>query len=173
MKILHVLSQVTPTGAEFYATALANSHSQQGHEVYIVSDTLTAPTQAAYHPQAIDDRSYKQRFSNIRFIRKFVNKYGIDVVHAHSRAASWVAYFALLGTKVPLISTIHGRQHLHLSTKLYDIYGDHVVAVCHNLKTHLVQEVKMNAKKITVLPNGIDFSLLSKPQVVTQSAKKK
>ncbi|MCG8340487.1 MAG: polysaccharide deacetylase family protein [Cytophagales bacterium] len=172
MKILHILSQYRPTGAEFYAVALANDHIQRGHVVHIISDTLTAPTQAHYHAQTIAKRSFKQRIINSCFIRNFVKKHHIDIVHAHSRAASWVAYFALLGTKVPLISTIHGRQAIHPSSKLFDIYGDHVIAVCNNLKTHLTQELHMNASKITIAPNAIDFSTLKKPKVHKETTRK-
>lgn len=160
MKILHVLSQLQVTGAETYAVSIADRHVDEGHEVFIVSDTLLTPTRARYIPQPIGNRRYPQRFRNIGFIRRLIKEHQIDVVHAHSRAASWVSYFALLGTKVPLISTVHGRQHLHASTSLFDIYGDRVIAVCSNLQSHLVSEVKIKGDKISVLPNGFDFSKL-------------
>jgi peptidoglycan/xylan/chitin deacetylase (PgdA/CDA1 family)/glycosyltransferase involved in cell wall biosynthesis len=168
MRILHVLSQVEVTGAETYAVSLANHQMGQGDEVWIVSDTLRTPTQATYLSQPIDNRRYGQRWKNIRFLKDLLRKHRIDVVHAHSRAASWVCYVALLGTKIPLISTIHGRQHLHTSTSLFDIYGDKVIAVCEDLKTHLTEEVKIKPEKITVIPNGFDFDQMKK----TLSSKK-
>ena len=160
MRILHVLSQLQVTGAETYAISIADMHVDEGHEVFIVSDTLLTPTRGRYIPQPIGDRRYLQRLRNIRFLKNFIKEQQIDVVHAHSRAASWVSYFALLGTKVPLISTVHGRQHLHTSTSLFDIYGDRVIAVCSNLRSHLINEVKMNGEKISVISNGFDFSRL-------------
>ena len=160
MRILHVLSQLQVTGAETYAVSIADMHVDEGHEVFVVSDTLLTPTRARYIPQSIGDRRYLQRLRNITFLKKFIKEQQIDVVHAHSRAASWVSYFALLGTNVPLISTVHGRQHLHTSTSLFDVYGYRVIAVCRNLHTHLINEVKMNGEKIAVIPNGFDFSRL-------------
>ena len=162
MHFLHVLSQVEVTGAETYAVSLANHQIGQGDQVWIVSDTLRTPALATYLPQPIDNRRYGQRWKNIRFLKDLLRKHRIDVVHAHSRAASWVCYVALLGTKIPLISTVHGRQHLHTSTSLFDIYGDQVIAVCDDLKTHLAEEVKIKAEKITVIPNGFDFDQMKK-----------
>lgn len=158
MNILHVLSQTHITGAEVYAVQLAAWQQQRNHKVFIVSDTLNTVTDAAYIAQPIHNRTYGQRMRNIRFLRRLILEQHIDVVHAHSRAASWVCYFAVRGTKVPLISTVHGRQHLHASTRLFDMYGNRVIAVCDNLRVHLQNEVRMNATKIVMLPNGFDFA---------------
>jgi hypothetical protein len=94
MRILHVLSQVFISGPEFYVGALAKKHSALGHEIFVVSDTLTAGVKAEFQSRPIADRRYPQRVKNIWFLRRFIEKRGIDVVHAHSRAASWVSYFA-------------------------------------------------------------------------------
>ncbi len=161
LKILHVLSQVQITGAEVYAVTLAEAHIQQGHEVFIISDKLHKQTRASYFSQPIHKRSYKQRLKNIFFLRNFLKQHSIDVVHAHSRAASWVCNIAVKNLKIPLISTIHGRQHLHASVSMFDIYGDKLIAVCNNLKEHLINEVKIDPKKVTTIPNGFDFSNVS------------
>ena len=155
MRILHVLSANFFAGSVAYAVALAEAHRAQGHEVWLVSDAAHLSTAAPQVPAPISQRRYGQRLRNIRLVRRLLAEHQIDVVHAHSRAASWVSYFAVQGTKVPLVSTVHGRQHLHASTSLFDIYGDKVIAICDNLKTHLVEEVKMRPAKIVAIPNGI------------------
>ncbi|MCS7005877.1 MAG: polysaccharide deacetylase family protein [Cytophagales bacterium] len=158
MNILHVLSQTTLTGAETYVATLADFQIQQGNRVFIVSDTFITPTKASIVHQPIARRTYLQRVRNILFLRKFIKSNNIDVVHAHSRASSWVSHFAVLKTRVPLISTIHGRQHLHTSTWLYNVYGDRQIAICENIKQHLIYEVKLNPTHISVIPNGFMFS---------------
>lgn len=157
MNILHILSQVEVTGAETYAVTLADHQIQKGNKVFIISDTLKTPTNAQFFSYPIHNRKYFQRIKNIFYIRKFIKEHQIDIVNTHSRAGSWVAYFALKGTGVPLISTVHGRQHLHVSTSAYDIYGDKVIAVCEHLKTHLIKEVRLKPSKILHIPNAIDF----------------
>jgi peptidoglycan/xylan/chitin deacetylase (PgdA/CDA1 family)/glycosyltransferase involved in cell wall biosynthesis len=158
MRILHVLSANFFAGSVAYAVALAEAHRQQGHQVWLASDAATLPTAATVVQLPISQRKYKQRWRNIQALRKLISEHKIDVVHAHSRAASWVSYFAVRGLPVPLVSTVHGRQHLHASTSLFDVYGDKVIAICENLAEHLRQEVKMASDKIAVVPNGVAFN---------------
>jgi peptidoglycan/xylan/chitin deacetylase (PgdA/CDA1 family)/glycosyltransferase involved in cell wall biosynthesis len=158
MRILHVFSANFFAGSVAYAIALAEAHRREGHQVWLASDAATLPTAATVVQLPISQRSYQQRWRNIQALRQLVRAHDIDVVHAHSRAASWVSYFALRGLKVPLVSTVHGRQHLHTSTSLFNVYGDKVIAICENLAVHLREEVKMEATKIVVVPNGIGFS---------------
>lgn len=157
MRILHVLSANFFAGSVAYAVALAEAHHREGHQVWLASDAAALPTVAAQVQLPISQRKYGQRLRNIRALRELVQRHAIDVVHAHSRAASWVSYFALRGLGVPLVSTVHGRQHLHTSTSLFDIYGQKVIAICENLAEHLREEVKMAPAKIEVVPNGISW----------------
>jgi peptidoglycan/xylan/chitin deacetylase (PgdA/CDA1 family)/glycosyltransferase involved in cell wall biosynthesis len=157
MRILHVLSAEFFAGSVAYAVALAEAHQTQGHRVWTVADTDQLPTSATQLKAPIGNRRYGQRLRNVRLIRQLIQTERIDVVHAHSRAASWVSYVALRGLKVPLVSTVHGRQHLHTSTSLFDIYGDTVIAICGNLREHLITEVKMAPAKIVEIPNGVTF----------------
>ncbi|MGI4883650.1 MAG: polysaccharide deacetylase family protein [Janthinobacterium lividum] len=157
MRILHVLSAEFFAGSAAYAVQLAEAHRAEGHAVWLVSDSDQLPTGAPQVKAAISNRRYGQRLRNARLIRQLVRTEQIDVVHAHSRAASWVSYAALRGLRVPLVSTVHGRQHLHTSTSLFDIYGDKAIAICANLRTHLIEEVQMDPAKIVALPNGVRF----------------
>ena len=157
MRILHVLSANFFAGSVAYALALAEAHRRAGHQVWLASDAASLPTGAAVVQLPISQRRYGQRLRNIRALRQLVKSQRIDVVHAHSRAASWVSYFAVRGLPVPLVSTVHGRQHLHASTSLFDVYGDKVMAICENLAEHLRAEVRLDPAKLVVLPNGVAF----------------
>ena len=157
MRILHVLSANFFAGSVAYAVALAEAHQRAGHQVWLASDAALLPTGAAQVQLPISQRQYGQRLGNVRALRQLVKTHRIDVVHAHSRAASWVSYFALKGLKVPLVSTVHGRQHLHASTSLVDVYGQKVIAICENLAEHLREEVRMAPAKLVVVPNGVAF----------------
>ncbi|MDO7846604.1 polysaccharide deacetylase family protein [Hymenobacter sp. M29] len=157
MRILHVLSAEFFAGSVAYAVQLAEAHRAQGHQVWLLSDSDQLPTGATQLKAPIVNRRYGQRLRNARRIRQLVRQESIDVVHAHSRAASWVSYLGLRGLGVPLVSTVHGRQHLHTSTSLFDVYGDKVIAICENLRQHLITEVKMAPAKIVAIPNGLAF----------------
>ncbi len=171
MRILHVLSANFYAGSVAYAVALAEAHHREGHQVWLASDMAALPTVAAQVQLPISQRKYGQRLRNVRALRELVRRHNIDVVHAHSRAASWVSYFALRGLGVPLVSTVHGRQHLHASTSLFDVYGQKVIAICENLAEHLREEVKMAPAKIVVVPNGINWESESKNEALKTAGK--
>ena len=156
MNILHVLSQFEVTGAEVYAVTLATAQKSQGHSVTLISDTLHVPYNGRYIAQAIGNRSYTQRFRNITFLIRFIREHDIHVLHGHSRAASWVCNIVSRLTHIPFVSTIHGRQHLHFSSRAWSVYGKNIIAVSDSLKDHLIQELRLDPKHITTIPNGFD-----------------
>jgi peptidoglycan/xylan/chitin deacetylase (PgdA/CDA1 family)/glycosyltransferase involved in cell wall biosynthesis len=164
MNILHVLSQVEVTGAEAYASDLSRYQVAAGHTVFVVSDTLTLPFSATSFFQPISKRSYLQRLKNILWLRRFILEHQIDLVHAHSRAASWVSFIATRLTRTPYVSTVHGRQHIHVSSRSFSVYGRHVIAVCESIREHLLNDLRLSPAHVTVVPNGIDFSLLEGEQ---------
>ena len=155
MRILHVLSQFEVTGAEAYAASLIEAQIADGHSVTIVSDTFTFPTRATYIPLPIGNRSYLSRLKNIATLVSLIHRNSIDIVHAHSRAASWVSLFATRMTRTPLVSTVHGRQHVHASSKAFSVYGTNVIAVSSALREHLVQDLHFDPRDIVVIPNCI------------------
>lgn len=157
LSILHVMSQVELTGAEVHALALARHQISKGHDVWVVADELHLPTTARFVALPISDRTYRARLLNVRKLRRLIQDLKIDVVHAHSRAASWVANYALKWTRVPLISTVHGRQHWHGRFKKNDVYGEQVLAVCENIRSHLIHEFNLRPGKVVTLGNPIEW----------------
>ncbi|MGD1043827.1 MAG: polysaccharide deacetylase family protein [Bacteroidota bacterium] len=169
MNILHVLSQFEVTGAEVYAITLASAQQRLGHSVLLVSDTLHIPFNCSFISQPIGKRSYLQRLRNIGFLIRLIREKNIHIVHGHSRAASWVCNLATLFTGIPFVSTIHGRQHLHLSSKSWSVYGTNIIAVSESLREHLVHELHLDPKYITTIPNGFETQRWISP-VSTQSS---
>lgn len=157
MKILHVLSQFEVTGAESYAVSLIDEQVRSGHTAILVSDTSTLPIRAGYIPLPIGKRSYPQRFRNVVALVLLIREYSIDIVHAHSRAAAWVAYLATRLARTPFVSTVHGRQHVHTSSKTFSIYGKDIIAVSSTLKDHLIQDLGLNPSDIVAIPNCISL----------------
>lgn len=153
MRILHLLSQLQPTGAEAYACLLAKKQMQSDHTVFMASDNYHFPTDATKFQIALGKRSILRRLTNVWKIRGLIKENQIEILHAHSRAASWVGNIASKLTGIPLISTIHGRQHIHASSTRTNPYGQHIIAVCKNLETHLKDELNIHSTPISVLPN--------------------
>jgi len=158
VNILQVLSQFEVTGAETFAATLADTQIANGHTVYIISDNFYTPTSATVITHPIGKRDLAQRWKNVEFLRWFIREKRIDVVHAHSRAASWVCYFATRVGTVPLVSSIHGRQHLHFSSKMFSVYGEKRVAVCRSIYDHLNHDLHYPQDVLSLVHNGIDLT---------------
>ena len=141
MNILMALSQLEITGAEVYATTIADELIERGNKVYIVSDTLTTPTKAEYIKLEFNKRSLIKRIEHIKFLYKLIKEKDIQIVHAHSRASSWSCQVACKLAGIPLITTTHGRQPIHFSRKLIKAFGDYSIAVCENIKKHMVNDI--------------------------------
>ena len=157
MNILMALSQLEITGAEVYATTIADELIARGNNVFIVSDTLTIPTKAEYKKIEFNKRSLLQRIKHIKELYKLIKEKDIHIVHAHSRASSWSCQIVCKLAGIPLITTTHGRQPVHFSRKLIKAFGDYSIAVCENIKKHMVNDIGYNENKISVILNPINF----------------
>ncbi|MNK01226.1 Polysaccharide deacetylase [compost metagenome] len=171
MNVLQLLSQMGVTGAESYAINLGEWLSSQGHQVTLISNTIHLPTDLPFISREIHTNSSLTRFKNVLFLRKFIQENNIQIVHAHSRAAVRVAYWATRGLKVALISSVHGRQHSSFSKKIHDIYGDRVIAVCPNVAESLKSDFAMSPRKIKVIGNPVNPNDYSFVETLTPQKK--
>ena len=171
MRILHLLSQMQPTGAEAYAITLANWLTDHGHDVYIASDRIHVKTRQPYIPLAVHKKGTVTRIKSTLFLRKFLKEKQIQVIHCHSRAAARLAYWATRGSHVAVVSTIHGRQPVSLSKKLLDIYGEKILCICENLTTKLSTKLHMSERKMRLIRNPVDTERLSFVEELTDQAK--
>lgn len=155
MRIVHLLSQTHLTGAEAHAVLLAEGLRREGHAVTLISDRLHLKTQANVIARPIHSARGFARWREILWLRTWIKDNEIDVIHAHSRAAVRIAWWATRGRPTALVSTIHGRQHKSLGKRLFDLYGERVLAVCGHLKSHLVRDFKMRDSRIAVVGNPV------------------
>jgi len=158
MNILMALSQLEVTGAEVYAATLTDRFVKKGHKVYIVSDTLTKKTLGEYHKLEFNKRNIPGRIKQVKFLVDFIKRNDIQIAHAHSRASAWSTAIACKITGIPLVTTVHGRQPVHASRKIFKGFGDYSFAVCENIMNHLVEDLGVEEEKIEVLRNGIDIT---------------
>lgn len=159
MTILHLLSQNHLTGAEVYASQLIDLQLQAGHKVLQVSNGFFYPTRAEKIELSVESASFTEFLKSTKLLREIIQKHNVQVIHAHSRAASKLAQKAIKGLTVGYVSTIHGRQHLSFSKKFKNIYGTHQIAICENVADQLIKEFGYNAANIKVIRNGISTDL--------------
>lgn len=156
MNILMALSQREITGAEVYAATLTEQLMKRGHKVVIVSDTLTVKSDAMFIPLAFNERSLADRFSHVRTLCRIIKERDIQVVHAHSRASAWSCAIACKLCRIPLITTTHGRQPVHLSRKINKSFGVKSICVCENIRTQICNDLGYAQNNTILLRNPVD-----------------
>jgi peptidoglycan/xylan/chitin deacetylase (PgdA/CDA1 family) len=158
MNILHVLSQTELTGAEVYAQQLCEAQQKAGHQVYAVSDQWHIPFSCPTQNLKIAQPSFLEKLRTLQTVRSLLRQKQIQVIHCHSRAAVRIAHWARWGLKTAVVTTLHGRQHFSFSKKLFDIYGEYLIAICENVqKSHSLQ-FGTPVAKIQVIPNPFHFT---------------
>jgi len=150
------LSQLEVTGAEVYATTLGDELTARGHRVWYVSDTLTRPSAGTFIPLAFNKRSVPRRLWQVARLVWLIRRYGIQLVHAHSRASGWSARVACWLTRTPMVTTVHGRQPIHGSRRWFRAFGARAIAVCEAVQDQLVDVLGVPAEQVVVIRNGID-----------------
>lgn len=150
-----MLSQNQLTGAEVYAVTLAHHQIETGHQVYQLSNDFFFPTRAVQIRSEVETKSKFIFVKNILWLRNFIRKQNIQVVHTHSRAAAKLAYWALLFSKTAQVSTVHGVQHASISKKLHNQYGEFIIAVCENIKAHLIRDFSYSDRRIKIIRNPV------------------
>ena len=136
--------------------SLCKRQMRDGHNCIIVSDTLSVETDARYIPMAIHNRRYINRIRNIIKLIKLCRRENIDIVHAHSRAASWLMNIVRRFVPIAYVSTVHGRQSVHASSKRGNVYGPHIVVVCEHIEDHLKNELNITNTEFHLVRNGIE-----------------
>ncbi len=156
MNILMALSQREVTGAEVYAATLTDQLMKRGHNVVIVSDTLTVNSDAKFYPIAFNRRFLPDRIGHVRKLCQIIKEHDIQVVHAHSRASSWSCAIACKICRIPMITTTHGRQPVHFTRKLNKCFGIKSICVCENIQSQICNDLGYAKEDTVLLRNPVD-----------------
>lgn len=156
MRVLHILSQTELTGSEAYAQNLIQDQRLRGHTLWVASDKFHLDFSSATTLNLpISSSRFFVRWRNIYSLIQLVQSERIDIVHAHSRAACrhsrWISWL----TKTPVISTIHGYQHDSWSKRLFNIWGQTVIAICEKIQQQLVNKFGAKPEDVKILRNPI------------------
>ena len=109
MKITYVTSTLTSGGAERVISLLANNFAERGYEVEMIALTSISPDYYTLDPKVkfihADKVSKGGLLGELWWFRRHIKKVQPDVVIAFMEAVYEFVLLALLGTKVPVISS--------------------------------------------------------------------
>ena len=172
--ILQILPELGSGGVERGTLEMADAIVQAGGKSLVVSQggqlVRALETLGAQHiTLPVASKNPLTMKNNARKLQKILRQYQVSLVHARSRAPAWSAYYAAKAAHVPLVTTFHGTYGTSgLGKKRYNkimIKGEKLIAVSRHIKDHILQHYEVDAKKIKVIPRGVDIQAFS-PDVI-------
>jgi len=100
--------------------------------------------------------------ANIARLEAVIGEYGVDIVHARSRAPAWSAFFAAQRSGRHFVTTFHGTYNLGLFG-LKNAYnavmtrGERVIAISHFIADHIQAVYSTDPRRLRVIHRGIDM----------------
>jgi glycosyltransferase involved in cell wall biosynthesis len=163
--ILQVLPKLDTGGAERVAIEIAEGLTTAGHRALLACDGGVL-TQAALRAGAeilvlpLDTKSPLAIRRNAGRLAALIKAQKVDIVHAHSRAPAWSAYWAARRTGKKFVTTYHGTYSENAPFKRrYNAImaaGDRVVAVSEFIAERIRARHPDIGDKLVVIPGGVD-----------------
>ena len=110
--------------------------------------------------------------ANIAKLETIIREYGVDIVHARSRAPAWSALKACERTGAHFVTTFHGTYNMGwmgLKQRYNAVMtrGERVIAISHFISDHIQANYGIDPRKIRVVHRGVDLTKFD-PHKVSQ-----
>lgn len=178
MRILHVINNLEPAGAESLLTGICLGLADRGHSVQVatvyahpsrtLSDTLTT------HGITVHSLDSRRRYalSNRRAVAHTITGSACDIVHAHLFPAFYWTAFARTGT-VPKVLTEHSPDNNRrrrwwlrpLEAAAYRSYA-RIVCISKAVQVSLQGSFPGLAEKMQTIHNGVDIARFASAEPV-------
>lgn len=168
MKIMHVTTHANRGGISQYILSLCAAMRSMGFDSIVASSggNMESDFSDSRIPHTYVDIKTKFEFGPKVFkgssrLKHIIKEEGVDIVHAHTRVSQVASYLASRKTNAHYLSTCHGFFKTRLSRKIFDFWGERVVAISAPVKSHLEKDFGVSNDRIELIHNGIDLSRFS------------
>ena len=170
--IMHLIDTTGPGGAETIFTQLADTTNRVGYKTIAV---IRGEGWVANELRRLNIRVFiidcKGSF-NIKFLVsliKLIRRENVGLIQSHLLGSNVYASLAGFLSRVPVVSTFHGFVDVSPNEKLrflkfllINIGSKKVIAVTTQMKESLQRISGLSAKKVHVIPNGVDTMIFQK-----------
>ena len=188
MRIMFVITELAPAGAEKIVSTLAAYWQEKGEKCLVLS--LMPPPENGFTSivekleksgvkvQFLYGKSSLKSFLPLIFkIRKAVQEFAPDVIHAHLIHPSLLCRFACLFNKIPLVNTVHiaekrkGKKIFFLMDLLTSFRCDVYTAVSKAAAAFQEKMCFFSSGKLLVIPNGSDAVIPAETSLLEKKKK--
>lgn len=166
MRVLQIIPELETGGAEQTAIDVAHALVDAGEEAFLVSQggrmVADLPQAATHVTLPVASKNPFVMLANANRIGALVQREGIHLIHARSRAPAWSALMAARAARIPFVTTYHGAYGSTSAAKrLYNSVmarGDQVIANSQFTADVIADRYPFARDKLTVIPRGTDFA---------------
>jgi glycosyltransferase involved in cell wall biosynthesis len=181
MNILFLTTHLNVGGISSYLLTLTAGLKKQGHHVYIASSGGDLESEFSsggieHIRLPIRTKSEIDLFKIIPSLIKLIPLIKIkkiQVIHAHTRVTTVLAFVLSVYGGIPYITTCHGFFKRHLGRRLLPLWGRKVIAISASVKRHLRQDFGVKEDRIRLIYNGIDLNRFNCRLPITSYQSKK
>jgi len=163
--VLQLVPKLDIGGAERVAIEIAEALTKAGHRALIACEggvLIQAALRAGAEilPVPLDTKSPLKIRRNAGRLKRLIEKYEVDVVHAHSRGPAWSGYWATRQGQAKFVTTYHGvyKENAPFKHRYNEIMamGDRVIAVSRFIADLIAGRYPNAAAKLRMIPGGVD-----------------
>jgi glycosyltransferase involved in cell wall biosynthesis len=162
--VLQVLPALDAGGAERTAVDVAAALVRQGWRAVVASRGGRMQREleragAIHETLPVDSKNPLTMRGNIERIGEVIDRHGIRLVHARSRAPAWSARIAARRRGVPFVTTFHGTYNDNWLKHGYNaimVKGDRVIANSEFIAAHVRGNYGVPDGRLVTIPRGID-----------------
>lgn len=173
--VLQIVPELETGGVETGVIEMARAMQEKGIKNFVASKggRMVHELEKLKVPHFTLDLKTKNPFKlcrNAKVLEKIIKDYGINIVHARSRAPAWSAYWAAKNAGVHFMTTFHGTYGLGLwgIKKFYNrvmTYGERVIVISNHIRRHVIENYKVNPDKLRLIFRCADIEKFSPDKV--------
>jgi glycosyltransferase involved in cell wall biosynthesis len=161
---MQVIPELGPGGAEQGCIDIAAELVASGAQAIIVSNggsrvSELARIGAVHIDLPVHSKNPVVMWKNIGKLRRLIERYNVNIVHARSRAPAWSAWQACKKTQARFMTTCHAPYNISGEAKRrYNsaiAHGERVIAISHYVADYLRKNYKLDDSKIRLIHRGI------------------
>lgn len=173
--VMQIIPELGPGGAEQGCIDVAATLVQNGAQAIVVSHGGSRIHEldrigAVHINLPVHKKSPFAIWKNIKSLRKIIQRYNVNIVHARSRAPAWSAWKACEKTSAKFITTCHAPYNINGSAKRFYnssiTKGERIIAISNTVADYLKNEYDVPDEKIRIIHRGIGLNKFH-PMAVT------
>ena len=162
MNILIITTHLNHGGITRYVLNLAGGLKEKGHKVFVASSGgsclgLLGPLGVEHINIPIKTKSELSPRVILSFLKlsSELREKSIDIMHCQTRVTQVLGQLLSFFSGIPFVTTCHGFFKRRISRRLFPSWGKFVIAISEPVKEHLINDFKLDSKKIRLVYHGI------------------